>query len=69
MQRRICPLLRPRAYMYPTAEPAVRIGQIYTVKVYLNCLFPTRFEILERRHSSGDTTVIDKDRLKHTHGL
>jgi hypothetical protein len=26
-----------------------------------------RFQVLERRHSSGDTTVIDRDRLKHTH--
>jgi hypothetical protein len=26
-----------------------------------------RFQVLEHRHSSGDTTVIDKDRLKHTH--
>ena len=26
-----------------------------------------RFQVLERRHSSGDTTVIDRDRLTHTH--
>jgi hypothetical protein len=26
-----------------------------------------RFQVLERHHSSGDTTVIDRDRLKHTH--
>jgi hypothetical protein len=50
-----------------TAPPVAQLPPLPGDEPLPPAVLLRRFQVLERRHSSGDTTVIDRDRLKHTH--